>query len=303
MRRYFGPCAAIGLICGSVVSAAAPRVNLSLVDYYSPQREAKLFAADDPVLAMYRNHGREFAFAGVVHSSDSASPTFQMIERAFTTVRPKAVLLEGFPTSWGANPARVMKKIAAATPDSSYEIGEDMYAARLASESGAAVWGSEPDDAELASGLRRLGFKDRDIFFASMFGPLAQDLEAKVFKGPDDPAFAPAYAKWAMENAKAYDPSAPTDATAFEQWFRQTYGHALTDDPQWFTRGGPGQKGIAGAIGRASNRIRDQHMFVTAMRLLGSDQRVLLVAGRSHLSSQWRAWQAALGTPKITFEK
>lgn len=303
MRGYFIRFAAVGLVCSSVASATSLVADAKLVDAYSPQRESKLFASDDPVLATYRSGAREFAFAGVVHSSNSSSPTFRMIETAFAAVKPKAVILEGFPTRWGANPERIMRKISTAADSSSYDVGEDMYAARLASESGAAVWGSEPDDAELATELRRLGFKDRDIFFASMFGPLAQDLEAKVFTGPDDPAFAPAYAKWAVGNAKAYDPTAPTDGAAFKQWFGKTYGRSVANDPEWSTRGGPGQKGVAGEIGRASNRIRDQHMFLTAMRLLRSDQRVLLVAGRSHLSSQWRAWQAALGSPKLNFQK
>ena len=303
MIRHFRRSAALALIlCSALASASSLRIDPKLVDPYSPQREDQLFPHEDPVLAVYPTGARTFAVAGVVHSSDARSPTFRMIERAFIALKPNAVILEGFPTSWGANPERVMKKVAAADPSSSYDVGEDMYAARLAHQNGVTVWGSEPDDAELASELRRLGFTSRDIFFASMFGPLAQDFEAKLFKGPDDPAFATAYARWAKDNAKSYDPTAPTDTAAFEQWFWQSYGRRLSDDPEWFTRGGPGQQGIAGSIGRASNRIRDQHMFSLAMRLLRSDNRVLLVAGRSHLSSQWRALKAALGTPRLTFE-
>jgi hypothetical protein len=277
-----------------------PLPRASLVDLYSPKREQALFRHERPLLAEYRSGRRRLGFAGVVHSSDSSGPTFRLIEEGFRRIAPQAVILEGFPTAWGPNPPRVMTKLAAAhDPGDSYSLGEDMYAASLAKAAGAVVWGGEPDDAEIASELRKAGFASRDIFFASMFGPLAQDLEAKVFSGPDDPAFETAYAKWAKLNAKDYDRSAPLNSGAFAQWFRANYGRALRDDPEWFTRGGPGQAGLAGRIGRASNRIRDQHMFRLAIRLLASDRRVLLVAGRSHLSSQWRALAAALGKPGI----
>jgi hypothetical protein len=275
--------------------------SADLVDFYSPRREQALFKHSRPLLAEYYLGQKRLGFAAVVHSSEPRSPTFRVLDEGFRIISPAAVILEGFPTAWGPNPPRVMSKLARTVdPTDSYAAGEDMYAARLAKSSRATVWGGEPEDAEIASGLRKLGFADRDIFFASMFGPLAQDLEAKVFAAPDDPAFDVAYRRWAKLNAKNYDPTAPPGSEAFKAWFHRNYGRALRDDPEWFTRGGPGQRGLAGEIGRASNRIRDQHMFRLALRLMASEKRVLLVAGRSHLSSQWRALAAALGKPRIS---
>ncbi|HWI88697.1 MAG TPA: hypothetical protein VNS11_05615 [Sphingomicrobium sp.] len=286
-------------------AATTPIVSANLIDFYLPQREELLFKKHPlPLLAEYGSHEQRLGFAAVVHSSDPRSPTFRMLDRSFRIIRPAAVILEGFPTGWGPNPARVMVKLTApADPTDSYEAGEDMYAARLARSSGATVWGAEPEEAEIAAELRKAGFAERDIFFASMFGPLAQDLEAKVFKGPEDPAFDGAYRKWAKLNAKNYDPVAPLSSDAFQTWFRQNYARALRDDPEWFTRGGPGQRGIAGKIGRASNRIRDQHMFLLALRLIKTNRRVLVVAGGSHLSSQWRALATALAAPQLSSQR
>lgn len=271
----------------------------SLVDFYSPERQDKLLGDRLPLLADYEIPDGDLAFAAVVHSSDPNSATFRMLASAFKENRPGAVILEGFPTSWGPNPPRIMSKVASAAPASSYDMGEDMYAARLAASTGAEVWGAEPDDAEIAAGLRKIGFSARDIFFASMFGPLAQDREAKIFSAPDGPAFEKSYRGWAIKNAQAYDPTAPIDSGAFRSWFQEHYGRNLEQDRDWSDRGGPGQAGIAGKIGRASNRIRDQHMFVLAARLVKSGLRVLLVAGGSHLSSQWRALKADFGPPTI----
>jgi hypothetical protein len=289
------------LIAASTVSFAhhAPQAATSLVDFYSPQRQDRLFGDRLPLLAEYRKAGAQLAFAAVVHSSDPKSATFRMLAAAFQKHHPAAVLLEGFPTGWGPNPPHIMSKVTGAVSGSSYDVGEDMYAARMAAVSGAVVWGAEPDDAEIAAALHRIGFSARDVFFASMFGPLAQDLEAKVFTEPDGPAFEKSYHEWATINAKAYDPTVTLDSSAFRTWFLQHYGSSLEQDASWSERGGPGQPGIAGKIGRASNRVRDQHMFELATRLAKQDKRVLIVAGGSHLSSQWRALKATFGTPVV----
>lgn len=300
MQGSFARIAAVGLLLllGSCATAEVIG-DARLIDSYSPERQEKLFREPLPFLAHYEFRNRHLGIVAVVHSSDPRSPTFRIIEQAFRTIRPRAVILEGFPTSWGASPARVMSKLEIIDPADSYARGEDMHAARLAHQNGVEVWGGEPDEREIAAELRRLGFHDRDVFFASMFGPLAQDREAKLFENVDDPRLAAAYAKWADVNARAYDPTAPRDLASFEAWFVGNYGRGLRDDPEWFTRGGPGQQGVAGEIGRASNRIRDQHMFALALRLMNGKGRVLVVAGGSHLSSQWRAFEAALGTPRI----
>lgn len=305
VAAVFGSCASALAISPAAASRAKPicpdyNHHVSLVSSYDSAREQKLFATDAPVVAFFGHGPRTVAFVGVVHSSDDTSPTFRAIDRAFAQAKPRVVILEGFPTSWGPNPAKIVSK-AANQPDAanSYDVGEDMYAARLALRARATIWGGEPTDAELRNELVKAGFKPRDIFFASMLGPLAQDLEAKEFADVSDPNFGKSYRSWADINAPAYDPSAPRDAAAFVDWFKAHYDHTLADDPEWFTRGGPGQKGLAGQIARASNRIRDQHMVRETLNLACGNGPVLLVAGRSHLSSQWQALRQELGTPRV----
>lgn len=275
------------------------RRHASLVDTYDAAREDRLFPSPLPIIAIFGRNRQSIAFAGVVHSSDEASPTFRAIDIAFAEARPRAVMLEGFPTTWGPNPARITSQAKKPNVGNSYSVGEDMYAARLALKANANIWGSEPTDGELADELLKAGFRRRDIFFAAMFGPLAQDLEVKEFSGPSDPRFDKAYSRWAERNAPAYDPSVPRNSSAFRAWFKSQYGRDLENDPDWSTRGGPGQKGLAGEIARASNRIRDQHMVAEALTLACREGPILVVVGRSHLSSEWRALRNSLGEPRL----
>ncbi len=285
------------ILFGCMRRVTAP--NADLVQAYSPTLEQTLFPRKLPFLALYRRTGRTLGFAAVVHSSDSSSETFRLITSAFTAVRPKSVILEGFPTAWGGNPNKVVEEVGAPA-SGSYELGEGMHAARLAVESKADIWGGEPTGTELAAHLTSLGFTREDVFFASMFGPLAQDLEAKVFSGTSDPLFDRAYRRWSKLDAPQYGLSAAPEPNAFREWFRRNYGRHLEEDADWHTRGGPGQAGKAGEIGRAANLQRDRHLFQLAMRLVQTRGPLLVVYGGSHLASLWRAFEASMGSPAIT---
>lgn len=272
--------------------------NSDLVQPYSPTLEQRLLPRKLPFVALYKRGDRTLAFAAVVHSSDPNGATFGLITEAFTAVRPKSVILEGFPTSWGSNPSQIVEKVG--RPGSgSYDLGEDMHAARLAVRSGARMWGGEPTGSELAAHLTGSGFTRQDVFFASMFGPLAQDFDAKAFAGPADPLFDAAYRRWAKLDAAQYGLATPPEPSAFKDWFRRNYGRSLEADADWHTRGGPGQAGKAGEIGRAANLQRDRHLFALAMRLASAEGPLLIVYGGSHLASLWRAFEAAMGTPAI----
>lgn len=285
------------LLVGCMRSRAAK--NVDLVQPYSPALERALFPQELPFLALYRRGQRTLGFAAVVHSSDPSSKTFGLISAAFTKLRPRSVILEGFPTMWGSNPKKIVEKVGQPA-SGSYDLGEDMHAARLAVQSGAKVWGGEPTTSELAAHLTQLGFSREDIFFASLLGPLAQDLEARVFSSPADPRFTVAYDRWAKLDAPQYGMTSPPEPQAFREWFRRNYGRTLEADTEWHTRGGPGQAGKAGEIGRAANLQRDRRLFELATRLAQTNGPVLIVYGGSHLASLWRAFQASLGSPTIS---
>ncbi len=276
----------------------APRSNVDLVQAYSPTLQRTLFQRELPFLALYHDKGRTLGFAAVVHSSEPGSETFKLITDAFTVVQPKSVILEGFPTAWGSNPNKIVGKVRQ-PPSGSYDLGENMHAARLAVQSGADIWGGEPTTSELAAHLLNLGFTREDVFFASMFGPLAQDLEAKVFSSPSDPLFDTAYRRWATVDAPQYGLATAPEPDAFKNWFRRNYGRPIEADVDWHTRGGPGQAGRAGEIGRAANLQRDRHLFELAIRLAEGREPLLIVYGGSHLASLWRALGASLGTSTI----
>ena len=283
-------------------AGSAPLVSdPGLVDPYDEAREARLYGREQPFIALYRRAPYVLGVVASVHSVDPSSKTFASIDRAFDLVRPAIVILEGFPTTWGKNPERILAHIPHRNDPgaSSYARGECVHAASLAVDRGVEFCGGELTDRELIGSLVQQGYDAQDIFYAAMFGPLAQDARAGDFTGPTDLRFAPAFDKWARNLRPDYPASVDTSFTGFQAWFARIYGRPLDSDPDWADHGGPGEPEIAGQIGKASNLLRDQYVVGLMIRLLNERQRVLTVFGGSHLSSQWRALKAALGSPRL----
>lgn len=290
-----------GLGAGLASGGAGPGLivgDSTLVAPFTEERQATLLPAQPPLLVLYRRAGRRLAFVAAEHGIDPASSTFAMIRRAFDWLRPRAVIVEGFPTTWGESPAYMVAATRKPpTAWTTYERGEAFQAIRLAVEHGVPFWGGEPTDRQLTE--RLLKDHDRlDVFYGQMFGPLAQDLRSGVFDGPADPRFDPAFRKWAVQIARSFDePKPPVDADSFRNWYERRFASPVTSDPDWTARGGPGGDGPTQRVGAAGNLLRDRYLFEVIVDRLNSHGDVLVVYGGSHLANLWDALGAAAGRP------
>jgi hypothetical protein len=276
-------------------------LDLSLVDEFNPAREAALFEAETAFLALYGARGRRLGFVAAHHTTEPQSATFRSIDAAFDTVDPAVVLLEGAPSQDGYNPRQILSGLVhpSRTALNSWDRGEGAYAAAQALARGALILGGEPTDAILFERLSALGFRDDDIFFSALLGPLQQDRDAAVFASAHSKAFSSAFNCWSDQLCRRRSRDLAYQQGAFENWCRNRMGQDVFDDPNWLRRGNPGCDGIAAAVNRAANRIRDYHLMDLATRLLKRRQRVVIVFGASHLSSLWRGLAMVFGPPVI----
>lgn len=270
------------------------RVRSDLVQTYDAERQAALYG-DGPIVALYERGGRTLGWIAAVHGPTPDTPTAQLVRDAISALKPRIVLLEGFPTAWGENPDRVIRRVNALPPN---EGDEGDVAVRAAITVGADIWGGEPTDAQLAAALAAQGYAPGDVFFAALLGPLEQDQRNGEFDAPEGAAFDAAFNRLAHAMAPSYAAPTPTRAD-FEAWFQTRFGVSLKDDPEWFTRGWPGRDGIGAEIARASNRLRDVHAYSTVIALLSERRSVVVVFGGSHLSSVWAALEHGFGRPRL----
>ena len=285
---------------GLLTACLHPGARPDLVDAFSAERQRTVLPQGFPVLALYETGSETLGFVAANHTVDPRSMTFRTIRFALETVRPKLVVLEGFPTALGVNPERIVRQArrSGAADANAFERGEAAFAAGLALGGGTPFVGGEPTDAELARKLVAAGFSQDDVFFSSLYGPLGQDFKSGAFSGPAEPGFERSFRRWAGEIARELGRSTPW-VQAFRDWHQAAYGVALEDDPIWWERDGPGRPGKAGQISRLQTLLRDRHLHTVLVDAVGRHRRVLTVYGGSHLSTLWRSLEAVMGSPRL----
>lgn len=290
-----GLAALAGMGCATPV--AAPDRNL--VQPFSPSLQAKRFAGrSQPFVIRFTRGGRSLVFVAAQHSIDAEGATFMAVRRAFAQTSPAVLIVEGFPTERGENPASIVRLVAERhQPEAdSYARGEAAFAISLALEAGIPFLGGEPTDKALLAAQVGEGFQPDDIQFITLIKVLGQDVAAGVFAGPSDPRFPAAFRTW-DEILAADSGRSITSPELFAVWYQRTFGRALETDPSWLSRADPGGAGLGAAIARSQSLLRDRHLFDVAMAQVQTRQRVLIVYGASHLAALWGAFAHVLGEP------
>lgn len=256
---------------------------------------------DDPFVSVYRIGARHLVFIGAVHENRVDSGTFRLIGRAFDHYRFGRVIVEGYPTSRGANPDRLLKEAAEpATPDGFQPSGEAVPAERGAIAQNAQIWGGEPDDLDVKAFALRRGITEADLLGFYVLRMVPQWLREREIASPADSRLAGLVDKEMTRQrmSLAMAPTVLPDPGAWQRWYRTIQGRAL--DGRFSTEEvGPRVDGSF-----ATNRIasivaeaRDAHLHRLMIRQLNEGASVLVVYGGSHLMIHRPALASAIGKP------
>jgi hypothetical protein len=278
------------------------RLDPSLVDPYTQQTVTRGPRRPLPFTAIYERSGRRLTFVATMHDVARDGATFRAIERAFAQ-QPHALIAEGFPSSWGFDPRRIVDVVrrAQAEPQAveSFGRGAAGLARALALGRRIPFCGGEPDPATMDRALLAQGFGRNDIAGAKILQWIPQELIAGEFSSTKDPRFAAFLVRAAARTAADAASPPSYNRAAYEQWHRSQFGISVYDDPDFSRRLDPSRRGRAAEVSRAMTLFRDRHIYTHIMRVLGAYRRTLVVYGGGHLITQWRALWAALGRPRI----
>lgn len=146
MKRVLLAIAYLGLTAFTTASHLAPAPAL-----LAPWTEAlQQRQPDDAFVAVYQFGHHHLVFVAAEHANETGSKTFRLIDAAFAAYRFDTAILEGFPTSRGANPAKLIEQVLASPPKNGFaDDGETYPAVRGAVAQGAKIWGGEPDDLDV----------------------------------------------------------------------------------------------------------------------------------------------------------
>lgn len=294
-RRLLSVLTAAALLVGC--ATARPSDPAALVQAYSVAAAGAAEAPGYPYVAEHRRGRRRLAFVAATHTVERDSATQRAVRQAFTRVRPQAVIIEGVPSSLGANPEMIVE-LARRTDDPGAEPfarGEAGYAASLALAAGVPFQGGEPSDAELTAGLVAQGFDPLDILYTDLLAILPQSIRGGDITGPADPEFFDVFAQWTVALSMQRPNPPRISLEGFGDWYRAQFGVDYRADPLFAARGDPAQATLPGRILNRQSMLRDQHLLGVILNAVKTRGRVLVVYGGTHRTTLARALTAELG--------
>ncbi len=251
---------------------------------------------------VYKIGARHLVFVAAQHENSDDSLTFRMIRDAYATFKFETVIAEGFPTSWGVNPDRILDYASknGARDDGFVEGGETVPTVFGAQQQSAALLGGEADDLVIKTKIMAEGFSTNDLLGFYVLRNIPQWIGERKIKDAEDPRL-PSLVAAALDRNR-YELRLPDTTipgfTEWAAWYQATNGKPIsaafvTEEVGPLADGPFGTNKIAYAVSRA----RDVYLHNLIIAHLNAAESVLVVFGGSHLMIHRPALDAALGLP------
>jgi hypothetical protein len=257
---------------------------------------------EEAFAAVYKVGPDRLVFVAAKHANKDDSLTFRLIRDAYAAFEFDTVIAEGFPTSRGANPARIFQYATenGARADGFVEGGETVPTVLGARQEQAALWGGEPDDPDIKARIVAGGFSSEDLLGFYVLRNIPQWIGERRIDHAADPRL-PALVEAALTRNREALALPATVLPGFREW--AAWYQALNQRPLGVSfateEAGPLADGKFGTnrIAYAVSRARDSYLHELVISHLNAGETVLVVFGASHLMIQRPAFDAVLGRP------
>ena len=258
--------------------------------------------SENAFTVVYRVGRQRLVFVGAQHENMDDSPTFRMIRQAYASFKFGTVIAEGFPTSWGPNPGRMLDYAAKSNKraDGFVEGGETIPTILGARQQNAALWGGEADDVDVKAQILSAGFRTDDLLGFYVLRNIPQWIGERNITDAGDTRLQPLVAAALVRNGERLK-IATTGLTVYSEWavwYKAINGQPIsaafvTEEVGPLSDGSFGTNKISFAVSRA----RDAHLHRLIIAHLSAKESVLVVFGGSHLVIHRPALDAVLGKP------
>ena len=257
---------------------------------------------DHAYAVVYRQGSHRLVFVAAQHENQNDGPTFRTIRAAYAAFHFDTVIAEGFPTSWGVDPARIIDESRNSRPDTTGFVagGETVPTVIGAQEQGASLLGGEADDPIVAARVFAAGTAPTDLLGFYVLRSIPQWIEEREITDAADPRL-PVLVGDALARNRTrlgLPPDILADYGQWAAWYssinQQPIGPAfVTEEAGPLADGRFGSNRIAYAV----SRVRDAYLHELIIGQLNAGKTVLVVFGGSHLMIQRPALDAVLGSP------
>jgi len=255
--------------------------------------------SEDTYTVEYKGCGKRLIYVAARHSNDPKSATFVAVQAALAEKGVGFVVLEGFPSNMGVNPAPLIEhsaKVASGPGDA-----EPYLAVRLAHAAHIDFTGGEPTDAEILAFVKTAGLTEKDLFAFYVLRQIEQWTRAERLTGAADPRldgeikrYAPIFARDAGVAVATFADVATLNG--FKSWYQAKNGIAFDTGykPEDAYPSGPGSR-PTNAISDKVSDARDRHIVSIVAAALQKHDTVVMVYGASHHLMEAPAFEAAFG--------
>lgn len=260
---------------------------------------------DDAFATIYHFRRRHLVFVAAQHENQNDSSTFKVIWAAYATFKFDTVIAEGFPASWGPNPARIIDGVSKVKPTASgfVEGGETVPAVLGAQQQGATLVGGEADDLDTKSRILAAGYSAKDLLGFYVLRNIPQWIEEHELDNAADSRLAVKVVAAIARRRQQLD--LPADVLpSYAEWAKwyQELNHKPIGNSFQIEEVGPLADGPFGTnkIAYGVSKVRDAYLHELIIDRLNADKNVLVIFGGSHLLIQRPALDAVLGRPCYT---
>lgn len=281
----------------SVVAGAETYVaDLSVIPAYSWNLE-KTVPFHYPFLSVFKDVRKTLAYVASDHQSGVASTTFKTVKKAFDRTRPQVIVVEGLAAVVVDEDSRksYLGFLDRCAAEKFTHCDEPAYSAWLAQRAGIPFTTGEPLDAQVRVGMERAGYSANDLaayYVLRMVPQLRRHGEVKA-DGFDD--WASPYLKTTLKRIGAKSHFAYAD---FKAWYERRNAAKKPIFEIDFNDLAPISNPSATPLQKISakvNVIREEAILREIVRQLNAHDRVLVVYGGSHLTTERPVLEKLLG--------
>ncbi|UUL81986.1 hypothetical protein [Sphingomonas qomolangmaensis] len=256
---------------------------------------------DDAFAVVYQVGSNRLVFVAAQHENRRDSLTFRMINAAYAITTFDTVIAEGFPTSWGPNPSRILDYVTKNPVRNGFtEGGETVPTALGARQQGAMLVGGEADDAQIERQVIEAGASGEDLLGFYTLRAIPQWIGERKIADAGDPSLAALVEKSLDSNRAALGLPADTLPRYLDwaAWYEAKNGKPIgadfvTEEVGPLSDGDYKTNRIAVLVARA----RDAYLHNLIISHLNKHENVLVVFGASHLMIHRPALDRVLGHP------
>lgn len=256
----------------------------------------KLTGSKPPYISLFSTSKTKIIYLATNHTNDIKSKTFAWIRTVINNFKPNLIIFEGVVSSNGYSPQNIIHSINKKNSPSNWVSGEHLYAAYFGNNNNIPFLGGEADEQIIFNRLKKYGYSTDDIIFFYFSKQIPQLYREKLISKQEDLKLAfPDFIKRLINKSKSKILNVSSYFEKYKIWINKHIGKSeetfnVFDFKTLINSNNTAPISKGNFLQKLSSRIgiiRDKHIINVISNNSHKFDKILVVYGASHLSTQY----------------